>query len=387
MHRKSSQEGYIVITVALLALLILGAAALAVDIGVFYDTRTAAQQIADAAALGAAFTFVITPTLAQPQAAIDYATEIATSQEIRGVPIVAGEVNVNVDVGNRLVTVDISRTEGTYFARALNRNTADIQVRASAEASANATGSDCTKPWILPNTVLLPAGSNLCDTCPGPTFDPVLASQVLISGGAITPFAISRRGSQMLIKPQRPSTALRPGQFYAIQLGSGSGADVYRDSISACAPNGVFCDQCYSTETGNMVGPTKQGVENLIGDPADTFNANSEAFCYDPGCKDTSRGLVVVPIWDVCSTPDPVGCPNEAFCPDGKFAGANVSFRVVGFGLIFVEGVQGDDVVARLIDVKTCAGSGGGGGGGGSGGGGETGPFAVPVRLVQPPSS
>ena len=379
------ESGYVVVTVALLALLLLGAAALAVDVGVFYSTRTSAQQIADSAALGGAFTFVINPTGPQPDTARQYAEEIATGQAIRGGPILSSEVSVAVDVANQLVTVDISRDEGTFFGRALAIDQASIQVQASAEAAQTATGSGCTKPWFLPNTVLLPPGTSPCDTCPGsPSYDPALADQLLISpsSGHMTAFAQAARGTQISVAAQNPEVALVPGQFYAIQLGNGAGAAVYEDNIAQCAPGGVYCGECYTAETGNMVGPTIFGVERLTGTPADTFNEAS--FCYDPGCRDTSPSLVVVPVWDVCAQ-DTGACPATDFCPDGRLTGTTVSFRVVGFALVFVEGVQGPNVSARLIDVKTCAGSSGGGGGSGGSGGGEVGKFGVPVRLVQTP--
>ncbi len=383
--QKTSQRGYVVLTVALLTVVLVGMAALAVDVGVLLDSRTTAQQIADSAALAGAFSFVVNPTSPQPDTAIDYARTTAVSQNIRGALIQASEVDVQVDVANQLVTVTIDRTESTNFARVLNILEADIRVEASAEASGSASGSDCTKPWMLPNIVLLPAGSNPCSVCPGdPAYDPALAAQVLVDNGAITPFAISRRGSQVRVTTQRPENALAPGQFYAIRVSTGSGAAVYRANIASCSNEGVFCRNCYRVESGNMVGPTRQGVRALIGNPPDTFN--SESFCYDPGCRDTSPSLIVAPIWDVCNTVDPGGCQTSGFCPDGDFSdsGANITVRVIGFALLFVEGIQGPDVVARLIDIKACPGGAGGGDGTEEGEGGVvTGHFSVPLRLVR----
>jgi hypothetical protein len=60
--------------------------------------------------------------------------------------------------------------------------------------------------------------------------------------------------------------------------------------------------------------------------------------------------------------------------------------------MIFIEGVANGSggecsggqpgIDARLISITSCAGAGGGGGGGGINAN-ETGPFAVPVRLVK----
>lgn len=386
--QRAGQEGYVVVVVALVLVALIGFAALAVDAGVFYSTRTTAQRIADASAVAGAFTFVINPLDAQPAGADAAARALALEQDIRGTAIQDSEIGVSVDTVDRRVTVTIDRTETSIFGSVLGIMDADIGVTATAEASQSAGGSSCVKPWIIPNTVLLPPGSSVCDVCPAsPTYDPALEAQLLVDDGMVTAFAQSRIGTQMVVRPTRPANALVPGQFYSIQVSDGTGGDVYRESIATCAPNGVYCGECYDVEPGNMVGPTHQGVDDLIGDPPDTFNATN--FCYDPGCRDTSRALVVAPIWDICNSPDPGGCPGTAFCPGAVLSesGANVTLRVAGFALVFVEGFQGNDVIARLINVTAC-GAGGGGGGGPTGDDGnpQIGPFAVPVRLVQTPT-
>lgn len=383
MKSWRSEQGYVIVTVALLIVVLVGFAALAVDTGLMVDTRTGAQRIADAAALAGAFSFVVSPSAPQPSRAEEYAMATATQQNIRGTAPAAENVDVMVDVGTRTVTVRLDVIERTFFGRVLGFNDANIGVVATAEAATNATGSTCTKPWMLPNTVLIPPSATACQACPGdPSYDPGVGQQVLISGGAATPFAQANIGAQFTIKPQSPHNALAPGQFYAIQVSGGTGASVYEDNIASCSGE-VFCSECYGVEPGNMVGPTRQGVDRLVGKPPeDTYNSSGP--CFDPGCRDTSRGLIVVPVWDVCNISGG-SCQTSGFCPGGKFSdsGANITVRVIGFALIFVEGIQGQNVVARLIGVSACAAGGGGGGSGGGGGGGESGPFAVPVRLVQ----
>ena len=59
--------------------------------------------------------------------------------------------------------------------------------------------------------------------------------------------------------------------------------------------------------------------------------------------------------------------------------------QVIGFASIFLEGVKGSDVVARIISTSSCDTSGGGPGGAGGGGTSETGGtvLSVPLRLVR----
>ena len=67
-------------------------------------------------------------------------------------------------------------------------------------------------------------------------------------------------GTQRTIKPGNPQNALTPGQFFAIRLGDSSGGNDYRTNIATCASQIVTCQNLYSVEPGNMIGPTKQGV-------------------------------------------------------------------------------------------------------------------------------
>ena len=367
---KGKDEGYILVTVALSLVALLGFGGFAVDLGMLYSARGAAQRAADAAALAGALSFVVTPLEPQPQTAIDRAVQVATSNTIYDDAIQVADLTVPVDVPNRLVTVQLTYSQPTYLARVLGINSLDLSVRADAEAAPVGTGSTCAKPFFVPNTVL--AGTDPCDACGTGT-------GLLINGGAATDFALTQIGQQFDIRPTRPQNALAPGQFYSIEIG-GPGAASYRDNIGYCAPLSVYCQESYEVESGNMVGPTKQGVLDLIGPNPDLYVSPGRYQRSDGYLSDTSRSLIVAPVWDVCASPD-------YECPENKFpSGGNTMISISGFAILFVEGVQGNDVVARLIGVMGCV-SGAGGGGGGSGSGPappETGPFGVPVRLVRP---
>ena len=370
MKSKGKDEGYVLVTVALSLVAVLGFGAFAVDLGMLYSARGAAQRAADADALAGALSFVVTPLEPQPQTAIDRAVQVATSNTIYDNAIQVADLTVPVDVPNRLVTVQLTYSQPTYLARVLGIDSLDLSVRAEAEASPVGTGSTCAKPFFVPNTVL--AGTDPCDACGTGT-------ELLINGGAATDFALTQIGRQFDIRPMRPQNALAPGQFYSIEIG-GSGAANYRDNIGYCAPLSVYCQESYEVESGNMVGPTKQGVLDLIGPNPDLYVSPGHYQRSDGYLSDTSRSLIVAPVWDVCASPD-YQCPQNNFPKGG-----NTLISISGFAILFVEGVQGNDVVARLIGVMGCV-SGAGGGGGGSGSGPappETGPFGVPVRLVRP---
>jgi Tfp pilus assembly protein PilX len=331
------EEGFALVVVALLLIVLIGFVALAVDTGVLYGARTSAQEIADAAAMAGAFTFTNTPSLPQPETSTIHATGVATSNAVMGKPLTAGDVTVTTDVANKRVTVSIKTTQTTYFAKALGLKTVDIAATATAEAARYATGSACVKPWFLPNAGL--TGGSICaDEC-DPTkllIDPVSKE--------LTAFGQSKLGQQISIKPQDPNEALAPGMFYAIEWPSARGADSYRDAIAFCDSPYLHCGDRVGVKSGNMSGPTVQGVNLLVGNPPRfTWKGTGQYERQSDGkIFDISENVVVLPIWSSCGT---------GFCPSASIKGDLV---IVGYASVFVEGVSGDYVVARLLGISSC---------------------------------
>ncbi len=63
---RQSERGAVLPLLVVCIAVLLACAALAIDMGLLYTARTSAQHAADASALAAAFTFVNSPTAAQP---------------------------------------------------------------------------------------------------------------------------------------------------------------------------------------------------------------------------------------------------------------------------------------------------------------------------------
>lgn len=364
MSRKdrNREEGFVLVTVAIILVALLAFVALATDVGVLYAARTSAQEVADAAALAGAFTFINNPTASQPDTASNHALQVALNNSIMGTPVTAANVTVNVDVTNQTVTVDITSSQNTYFARVIGITNANVSAEGIGEAAKFSTGATCVKPWFIPNGIF--ASGGVCAGC--------ATNQVLISGGQVTDYAKSQLGQEFTLKSSDPSNAIAPGQFYAIQLPGSVGGNDYSNNIATCASPFLRCGNSYSVETGNLVGPTKQGVNSLIGNPpTDTFIAVGE-YQTANGLSDVSKNLVVAPIWDSCSS---------SFCPSGNFpSGTQVNLQIIGFAVFFLEGFQGNNLQARLISVSSC-GAVSGGSGGGSATGGTV--LSLPLRLVR----
>lgn len=400
--RQKSESGYVMVTVALLLVVLLGFTALAIDIGTLLSDRTQAQQAADAAALAGAFTFVLgnnNPSLyPEPDTAISHATQIALANTVMGDPITAPQVSVCVgtvqpdgtcseDISLRRVAVTIQRQQSAFFSKIMNLGNPMVTVRGIAEAAQDSCGAKCVKPFFIPNTILanLGASSTACDAC--------AANQVLVdtSNGSTTQFAQDRYGTQVSIHAGNPAQAIGPGQFYAIDIpidkfpNGCPGGDCYRTAISTCLTSALVCQNFYSVKTGAMVGPTTQGVKDLIGDPPrDQYvGVGKYKAPSDPAggpYHDTSRALVIAPIWDACSMP--------GFCPAAAFPnGTQVSLQIVGFAVFFIESVQGGgDVIARLINVVGCNPGTNCGTPGGITFDGSPSPYSpLPIRLVRMP--
>ena len=52
--------------------------------------------------------------------------------------------------------------------------------------------------------------------------------------------------------------------YYSWTMPGGTGGDWYRENIAQCNTTLVHLDQPIIQEPGNMVGPTNQGVDDLI---------------------------------------------------------------------------------------------------------------------------
>jgi len=371
--RREPQKGMTIAMVALCIVVFFAMAALAIDLGILYTARTSAQHAADAAALAGAFTFT-TSAAAQPAAAREAAIATAATNKILGTPVVVSAGNVVVDPAARRVTVTVPRTSAggnpvdTYFARVLGHNSSDVSAKATAEAGTQGSASHCVKPIYIPNTLLskMAKATQACNATP--------KEVIFDSSGAITNWAAPQMGSNTAVRIQStsPPNAVVPSQFYALDFGSGG--NTYQCAWGQClnycsGVSTIACGKKYPVETGALNGPTRHGVDDLIGKPPDTWISSGN---YDVNgmTMSTSKSLVVAPVWDNCD-------PANAIVP-GK-SGQTVA--VIGFMELFVDGMQGNDVLAHAVAPIKCQNPGGGGGAGNPNP--STGPYAIPVRLVQ----
>ena len=152
--RESDQRGQVLVLAAVSMVVFVAMGALAVDLGMAFAARTAAQRAADSAALAGASAFLDYPHTS-PRA-IDTANAramaFAISNDILADPIGEPQVTVWVIPDSQKVRVRIEETGlPTWFARVLNLSSLDVAAVSAAMASEGGASSQCLLPFAFPD--------------------------------------------------------------------------------------------------------------------------------------------------------------------------------------------------------------------------------------------
>lgn len=221
----SKERGATAIIVALIMVVLTGFAALVVDAGVLFEQRRQLQNAVDAAALAGAQQIPIDVTQAKEQAYV-YAEKNGVAR-----PELVHANMVSVFNGGDGIRVRARREVPLFFAPVLGMNSQF----AEAEATAILTKIEPEGIWPW-----------------GVTQDSI--------GPGIQALKLGARNSMI-------------GNFMALDFPSSSGADSYREYImykyQNPPPNPVPpYTWLVDTETGNVAGPTVQGVSWVMGAPS-----------------------------------------------------------------------------------------------------------------------
>jgi hypothetical protein len=168
------------------------------------------------------------------------------------------------------------------------------------------------------------------------------------------------RGMIVRLKANNDSK-IAPSFYYPYAVPGSTGASDYRWNIGHCNTNVMEFDQLYNPEPGNMVGPTQQGMDDLI-------NLDPDAYGDDVNKRVVSKmkpspRVRAIPLFD------------PAYYADGKLNGRNASLKFVNYLGFFIEKMQGNEVVGRITPI--------GGMRNGTAGPAPAGAFPMSIRLVQ----
>lgn len=287
------QRGSVILIAAAAFVMMIGVAALVVDLGLLYSTRVQLTNLADAAALAG-----VQELPADTGAAYASASEYAM---LNGHPEDVMEIRV---LGVTTVAVRATRTVPLLFARIFGLTAWDVHGEVAARI-APVSGLSGMMPFAL-------------------------ITQPLVPGELYT----IKFDSSDPADPADPIGNYH-GNFAALANTDRGGQD-YRDNIKYGCDWSIQVGDYVTTETGVMVGPTKQGIDyryNL--DPLATF---------DTVTKDSPR-IIVVPVIDTLM----VNGRNEVL--------------VVGFAALFLETrSNGKTVTGRFMEMTTPGASDGGAG-------------------------
>ena len=362
--------------VAASMVMILGMAAMAIDLGSFYVVRNEAQHTADAAALAGAqaiassgFTSGLVSQATASALAVTQAVAVGNQNMIGGALAQIQSSDVTVDfsqTGDPRVTVTAGRTAGrgnampTFFAAAFGITQADVSAQATAEAfnpsyGGPVTAAPCIKPWLISNcdeTRNVPnpidancnfLGNKKYDSFIDPTSGAILHPSSFSVGGAI--------GETLTFTPVPTGGITGPGDFYPSSVGTGD----YLSDIETCSPVPLACGTVIQTVTGNQNNPTVQGTESLIhaqgtglGQGQDLIDISvSPPFLITAGPSNpyvppgsniiSSDSIDVVPIYDT----------NKLKPGD--------SAAIIGFLQLFITEVQNQgDITGVVVNISGC---------------------------------
>ncbi|HEV8396589.1 MAG TPA: pilus assembly protein TadG-related protein [Vicinamibacterales bacterium] len=373
-RRATSERGAILIQVGVAILVLSAFAMFIVDYGVLWVSRHQAQNSADAGALAgatalardsftnhadngpakqAAHSFAVANTVWGDAPDVQMATDIRFySDAPADFPAMCSN--------NDCVRVDVYRNQArgnalpTFFGGLVGVMDQGVRATAIAQAAA-ANASNCLKPWA----VLDKWNESSGPWTPAADYDPVTVPkdtyQAPNGNDPGTSYTLAKDlGLKLSLKvgdPQDSKATFGAGWFAPVDLG-GVGGNVYRDNISGCADGTYAVGGTLSVENGNMIGPTDQGVKDLV---ALDKNAKWDAVnkkvinscigppytCSEPGYTVSPR-VVALPIVDTQMAWDAV---HPKVKPQGA---GNMDVKIVAILGFFVEGMSGNDVVGYL---------------------------------------
>jgi hypothetical protein len=366
------------VVVALAMTTLLSMVALAVDLGMLFTARGEAQRVADAAALAGAGSFLEDPD--NEERARNEAIAYGALNTVRGQGVVIVPDDVEVDMEQMRVTVAVRRTAdrgsavATWFARIFGVEEVDVAARATAEA-APAGAAICLKPFAIPDAWDDENGDevyddgeyyNATDTGYGSDFrDGVPANNGIDPNGTTYDDDFGR---PIVLKEGTPQESIVPSWYFPwdvpqVNGAPATGANRYRWNIANCNTNPVYLGQEYMVENGNMRGPTKQGIEELIAkDPDAEWDSDADSVVnsdYHPWKASPRVGII--PLFD----------PTREIRPGKK----PIAFN--NFTAFWIEEMQGNDVIGRFLYASGVA-----VGNGGTGGAAE-GPQIKYIHLVD----
>jgi Putative Flp pilus-assembly TadE/G-like len=293
MSGRSRGQVLVIMTIALPV--VLGVMALCTDVAVMYWNWEQLQRAADSAVLAGATFLPTNPDLAKTTAVL-YA-------ENNGIQ--SGEIDPNypqVSNGNADISIRLIRTVPYYFGKVIGLTSASISANASAGvvASSHAWG-------------IVPIGLPPCSQ----------------SGNGVTCTGTGSYQTYQQVTLQPPGgNMVAPGNYESLSLSHAGGA-MYEQNIINGYQGTINVGDWLTTETGNLVGPTRSGFDTRLS------SAPS-------GGTDTNH---------------PLNDPQVIEVPIVDFSGINGNSQVpvLGFAELWVDHVDGNGTITAEFITQVAS--------------------------------
>jgi hypothetical protein len=379
LHRDERGMSFVFVGVGFMAFL--AATTLAIDVGMFMTARAQAQTSADSGALAGALALYYDDynNRAASGPAVQNALTASRSNDVinQQVSVHPGDVTFPTSPAglNNRVRVHVYRNAErqnalrTLMGRFFGVNTANMDAVATAEASP-ANAMTCVKPFTIPDKWIekqdpggydsLTSTFDMEDRHGNPLANPdiyIPADQPNYTGYN----AVNDKGTEIVIRAGTGND-ISPSFYFSYAIGGNTGGSEYSWNIANCNTTVMGWGDLLLMEPGNMVGPTNQGVDELLAKDPDAYwdtGTNSPVSTVHP-----SPRVVAIPVYD------------PVYYDTGKLNGRTADLKVSNYMGFFIERRQGNNVYGRITPIGGIV--------KGSGyGSAPTGAFPKAIRLVE----
>jgi len=355
-HLWRDERGMSFVWVGMGFMAFFAATTLAIDVGMFMTARSQAQNAADAGALAGATALVFDDydNREDDGPAKMSAMNTAKENDVMRIDVSVEPEDVTFPLGpdgydnrvhvNVFRTADRNNPVAALIGPIFGIPTVNIGAQATAEASP-ANAMTCVKPFTIPDRW---TENGFPDWDPGDTFDryddhsaAVLPNADVYNrpgSGRYSGYHPTRDKGMLLTIRASNEGNIEPSMYYTWAMPGGIGGDPYRENISGCNTTEVKPGDLLLHEPGDKVGPTSQGIDDLIAQDPNAY--------WD----DTNKRVVTT------MKPSPRVFPIPLFDPEyyewGKVNGREADLKVSNWIGFFVVGRTGAEVHGRVVPIQ-----------------------------------
>lgn len=266
MSRLKNRRGAVLVMASFIIVLLVLVMAFTMDLSQMYVQVNQEQAAADAAAHAGAIELVVGDSTNVKDTALLYSARnniLQHAAAFQKANVTCGTWDPTTSsfststasgrCGQSATAVKVVGTDTSQyiFQRVWNVANINLSRTAIAYVSPGVLTSSCVKPWSMPYWTLT---KRLDPTNPDTTRD--------LTPTDLQHLATYTQAQLTFNLKQNNKNPFGPGNYQPVDI-DGTGGQFYRQDIYGCSTTPVGPGTILNTETGNMVGPTKQGADSL----------------------------------------------------------------------------------------------------------------------------